>query len=40
LSMSKDQVVNTSIDGDAVRRALIPSHLLNAYHWFHKNKSR
>jgi hypothetical protein len=34
LSMSKDQVVNTSIDGDAVRRALIPSHLLNAYHWF------
>jgi hypothetical protein len=34
LSMSKDQVVNTSIDGDAVRRALIPGHLLNANHWF------
>jgi hypothetical protein len=24
LSMSKDQVVNTSIDGETVRRALIP----------------
>jgi hypothetical protein len=34
LSMSKDQVVNTSIDGEAVRRALIPGHLLNANHWF------
>jgi hypothetical protein len=36
LSMSKDQVVNTSIDGEAVRRALIPGHLLNAKHWFDK----
>jgi hypothetical protein len=36
LSMSKDQVVNTSIDGEAVKRALIPSHLLNANHWFNK----
>jgi hypothetical protein len=37
LSMSKDQVVNTSIDGEeGVMRALIPSHLLNANHWFHK----
>jgi hypothetical protein len=37
LSMSKDQVVNTSIDGDeGVRRALIPGHLLNANHWFDK----
>jgi hypothetical protein len=35
LSMSKDQVVNTSIDG-AVKRALIPGHLLNAIHWFDK----
>jgi hypothetical protein len=34
LSMSKDRVVNTSIDGEAVRRALIPGHLLNANHWF------
>jgi hypothetical protein len=34
LSMSKDQVVNTSINGEAVRRALIPGHLLNAIHWF------
>jgi ankyrin repeat protein len=41
LSMSKDQVVNTSIDGEeAVRRALIPGHLLNANHWFDKYKSR
>jgi hypothetical protein len=42
LSMSKDQVVNTSIDGDeeGVRRALIPGHLLNANHWFDKYKSR
>jgi hypothetical protein len=36
LSMSKDQVVNTSIDGEAVKRALIPGHLLNATHWFNK----
>jgi UDP-2,3-diacylglucosamine pyrophosphatase LpxH len=35
LSMSKDQVVNTSIDGEeAVKRALIPGHVLNANHWF------
>jgi hypothetical protein len=40
LSMSKDQVVNTSIDGEAVRRALIPGHLLNANHWFDKYTSR
>jgi hypothetical protein len=36
LSMSEDQVVNTSIDGQAVRRALIPGHLLNANHSFEK----
>jgi hypothetical protein len=40
LSMSKDQVVNTSIDREAARRALIPGHLLNADHWFDKYKSR
>jgi hypothetical protein len=40
LSMSKDQVVNTSIDGDEVKRALIPGHLINANHWFNKYKSR
>jgi hypothetical protein len=40
LSMSKDQVVNTSIDGEAVRRALIPGHLLNANYWFDKYTSR
>jgi hypothetical protein len=34
--MSKDQVVNMSIDGEAVKRALIPGHLLNANHWFNK----
>jgi ankyrin repeat protein len=40
LSMSKDQVVNTSIDGEAVRRALIPGHLLNANHWFNKHHKK
>jgi hypothetical protein len=40
LSMSKDQVVNTSIDGEGVKRALIPGHLLNANHWFNKYTSR
>jgi hypothetical protein len=40
LGMSKNQVVNASIDGEAVRRALIPGHLLNANHWFHKYKNR
>jgi hypothetical protein len=42
LSMSKNQVVNTSIDGEAggVRRALIPGHLLNASHWFDKYTNR
>jgi hypothetical protein len=39
LSMSKDQVVNTSIDGEAVKRALLPGHLLNANHWFNKHFS-
>jgi hypothetical protein len=42
MSMKKDQVVNTSIDGEeegGVRRALIPSHLLNANHWFNKYMS-
>jgi hypothetical protein len=38
LSMTKDQVVNTSIDGEAVKRALIPGHLLNANHWFNNHK--
>jgi ankyrin repeat protein len=40
LSMTKDQVVNASIDGEAVRRALIPGHLLNANHWFDKYTNR
>jgi hypothetical protein len=41
LSMCKDQVVNTSIDGEeGVKRALIPGHLLNANHWFDKYKGR
>jgi hypothetical protein len=41
LSMSKDQVINNSIDGEeGVRRALIPGHLLNANHWFVKYTSR
>jgi hypothetical protein len=36
-------VVNTSIDGKAVKRALIPGHLLNANYWFklvRKEKAR
>jgi antitoxin component of RelBE/YafQ-DinJ toxin-antitoxin module len=33
LSMNKDQVVNTSIDGTERKRALIPFQLLNADHW-------
>jgi DNA-binding protein YbaB len=33
LSMNKDQVVNTSIDGTERKRALIPFQLLNAVHW-------
>jgi hypothetical protein len=40
LSMSKDQMVSTSIDGEGVKRALIPGHLLNANHWFNKYASR
>jgi hypothetical protein len=41
LSMSKDQVVNASIDGEeGVKRALIPGHLLNANHWFDKYQDR
>jgi hypothetical protein len=34
-------VVNTSIDGEeAVKRALIPGHLLNAKHWFELNRKK
>jgi hypothetical protein len=46
LSMKKDQVVNTSIDGGeeeglvVVTRALIPGHLLNANHWFNKHATQ
>jgi hypothetical protein len=41
LSMSKDQVVNASIDGEeGVKRALIPGHLLIANHWFDKYQDR
>jgi hypothetical protein len=39
LSMSKDQTVNSSIDGEDVKRALIPGHLPNANHWFNKHES-
>jgi hypothetical protein len=34
LSMKKNQTVNTSIDGIAVMRALIPGHPTNANHWY------
>jgi hypothetical protein len=40
LSMTKDQTISTSIDGKAVKRALIPGHLVNANHWFDKYKDR
>jgi hypothetical protein len=40
LSMNKDQVVNASIDGEAIKRALIPSHVLNAAMWHDKYQSR
>jgi hypothetical protein len=42
LSMSKDQVVNASIDGggEGVKRALVPGHLLNANRWFDKYQDR
>jgi hypothetical protein len=36
MSMDKDQVVNASIDGEAVKRALIPFHVLNAEVWFYE----
>jgi hypothetical protein len=34
LSMSKDQVVNASIDGESVKRALMPGYPVNANLWF------
>jgi hypothetical protein len=34
LSMNKDQVVNASIDGQHIKRALIPFHVLNAKVWY------
>ena len=39
LSMSKDQTVNSSIDCQDVKRALLPGHLLSANHWFNKYQS-
>jgi hypothetical protein len=36
LSMNADQVVNASIDGEGIKRALIPFHVLNAKRWFRK----
>jgi hypothetical protein len=38
VSMSADQVVNTSIDGNATTRVLIPSHPCNTKHWCDKFK--
>jgi hypothetical protein len=40
LSMNKDQVVNASIDGEEVKRALIPFHVLNAEMWQDKYQAR
>jgi hypothetical protein len=40
LSMHKDQVVNASIDGDGVKRALIPFHVMNAKVWFKKMRKK
>jgi hypothetical protein len=39
LSMSKNQVVNVSIDADS-ERALIPFHVLNAEGWYKMYKTR
>jgi hypothetical protein len=40
MSMNKDQVVNASIDGEAVKRALIPFDVLNAEVWFIKHRAQ
>jgi hypothetical protein len=34
LSLTKDQTVNTSIDGKSITRALIPAHPTNANLWY------
>jgi ankyrin repeat protein len=39
-SMSKDQVVNASIDGEGGKRALVPFHVLNAEVWYNKYQGR
>jgi hypothetical protein len=40
MSMNKDQVVNASIDGEGVKRALIPFHVLSAKRWYDKYQAR
>jgi hypothetical protein len=40
LSMNKDQVVNTSIDGTERKRALIPTHALITEHWYNRASKR
>jgi hypothetical protein len=34
MSMKKNQIVNKSIDGKSVKRALMPGHPINANLWF------
>jgi hypothetical protein len=38
MSMSKDKMVNTSIDGKEIKRALITTQRFNDNHWFNKSK--
>jgi hypothetical protein len=40
LSMARDQVVNASIDGEGITRALIPDHMLSAKHWYERSYKR
>jgi ankyrin repeat protein len=39
MSMHKDQVVNASIDGEGVKRALLPFHAVNAGVWYNKYRA-
>jgi hypothetical protein len=38
MSMNKDQVVNTSIDGAIKRRALLPGNVLESIHWHDEHR--
>jgi ankyrin repeat protein len=40
LSMSANQVMNTSLDDEGVRRVLLPNCARNAHHWFQMHKQK